>query len=825
MPKIITTKKNIYSSVSKKSKKQEGINKYKLKAELKSIYDVGELNNLPEFNYNYDLVYFKSLFDSLSFTDNKLHIIPFRFKYNTLSNENVLKIREYYYNKFINLGILKKINELFNYFDLSKYFKNYKLIATITHMIYKKNMNNKKTTLFILSSYNDTINTENMELVLLKNQVINTDVEYNFFKAKYPNIIDGQSLEKLENYFNSRKNKKFDNIIIEYYNINYNIFIYPLIFIIKLPLFIYLVCNALKLLKTGGYLIIDITIFNISIPSVLKIFSLLINLFEDVFIINESSITSSKLFKFTKFKGFSEIYNKNLIDELIKIGKIHMNKIFSIDDIIESLKSNKLFYKLDSELIKTLHTNTKAKKDKKILNDKILYDIPELMFSAIDINQGYKIINLINNAFRTQLYVRNYFINKYMNDTNSLLDYFKFNYINYYETIIINKLQISLENKDILNSIFNSFVEKINELTNKIYTLNNRHSNIYANIYSNIDTHTNYKCKLLNNFNIYYYQLLLLKRADCNILNRLSSRLNNILINHIDNTYNKKDINISQFISLYEILTIYKPVFSKYIINTLIINYNMINTGLLEVLHLMYPWFALNIQKNSTIITKTTFEKEFEHNIRYLDEISINNTLQAIKEYKKLGYTLIIPYINTNICNITEYYNQEVLQLLYVLGASSKHTNSITQHKLILDDIHTLEDIDKIYFLIDIIYIYSLLYKTIKIHKPYNTNNDTTFFIVGIDYLNNEDNDKNLLEKLIKVYNNPNTNKIITVPEAKQNEIMKIFIDIIIECNNWRFNAYKLCMCKKIKNINCYNLESGSNVKIPGYFNNPLKLL
>ena len=121
--------------------------------------------------------------------------------------------------------------------------------------------------------------------------------------------------------------------------------------------------------------------------------------------------------------------------------------------------------------------------------------------------------------------------------------------------------------------------------------------------------------------------------------------------------------------------------------------------------------------------------------------------------------------------------------------------------------------------------VHIIYLKTIKIHKPYNTNNDTTFYIVGIDYLDNKDYSKNLLEKLINNYDNQNSNKIIIVPETKQIEIMKILNNILNECNNWRFIAYKLCMCKKIKNINCYNLESGSNIEITGYFNNPLKLL
>lgn len=824
----MSSKKNIYKIKQKDvhksiTLKQHTIfKKKKLDVICKSIYDVEEFNNNIEYNYNYELVYYKILFDNIVIINNEIQIIPYRFQSNALNNENVLLIRNYYYNKFMKLNILSKIKELFKLFNVSKYFKDYKLTSLIKEHIYKQNIDYKKKTLFMLSSYTNIINNiDNVDIILLQNQVKNNDTEILFFKKKYPNIIDGQSINNLDIFFNSKKHSKYEHIFIEYFNINYNIFFNPLIFIIKLPYLIYLICNTLKILKTGGDLIIDISLFNNSTPLILKFFCILGNLFDDVILLNDEYISISKLLKFKSFKGLdNDIYNEKLIDKLINIGKEHMNKVFTIDDIIDCLKTSKIMYKLDNELIKLLQEHDKHDKHDK---HEILYDIPELMFSAIDINHGYKIINLITNAFKIHLYARNYFINKFEYDKNSLIDYFKFSYIKYYETMLINKIPIVDKDKQLLDTIVTNFINKLIEPQNKIYSLVNinksRKSRKFTKLLLNDNLFSN-KIKLNNNFNMYYYQLLLLKRIDCNIINKLSSRLDNSLFNYINNIYDKKEItNMSEFVSLYEILNIYKDHFSKNIINTLCINYNNINIELLKLIQLQYPWFVLNVQKSGVIMNKTNFEEEFNHNCRYIDEISIENTLHSLREYKNLGYTLIIPYINTNICNIYEYYQHEKLQLLYVLNSSCKHSNSITQHNIILDDIHTLYDIDKIYFLIEIIYMYSLLYRSIKIHKPFNTQHNTTFYIIGIDYLDTPNNFNDILLESNKI------EKLLTIPNDKYNEILNIINDIFEKCNDWRFSVYKLCKCKNIKNTKCYKFDSGSNAKIPVYFNNPLKLL
>lgn len=881
-----TSKPNTHSSITrpKKTKRLNG-----LKVVLKSIYDVKELYKSEEYNYSYDLIYFKLLCQSINIINNEIVILPYKFVGNTLYNENINILRNYYYDKFIKIDIIEGIKKIFSNLEINDKLYNTKLIGELNNKIITNLLNNKKNVLVITASYYDiNINfNKNIKLLLLQNQINNPVIQINLFKNKFSNTIDGQNNEKLIKYFDNN-NDKYSTIFIDFLNINYNFLADDLVPVIKLPLIIYVLFNALKKLDYNNRkceLYIKIANSINYLPIMTKIFCILINLFEDVEILYPDLNLNNKFIKFSKFRNFNNIYNETLINNIIKIGEENLNNVFDTDDFIDILISNKFFYNIDNKLVKKLkeqlnkhindesndESNDKTKSNK--IKHKILYDIPELNFSAVDMNEGYKFINKMNNITNKYNYIKNYFNNKYIINKSSILEFFQYLYINYYYFIENYNIVININTQKILENIFSNYVQKISapistkyginistklityysSISNKLNIIsklkysgksskrlksqfpieNAGNINVISKDINEIDPIGNYEYNIY--YKMYYYQLLLLKNIDCDIINKISNKINNTLSNYIS-----QDSKLSiETIALYEILNVFKSDFSKNIVNTLIINYHIIDDNILKAFNSKYPWFLVNIQKPNYISSKQTeYEKDFQHNIRYIDDISITNTLNLLKDYKTLGYTLIYPHININICNEQEYYKQELLQLLYILGSSNRYSNSISQHTIIIDDIFNINDSRMINCLIDIIYIYSLLYKNIKLYKPHNLNHNTTFYLIGLDFqLNNTESNRDIIDSVITniiyLLNNPNNDyKILEnisndVQTKLQNEIKSEIISNLVEilkkCNEWRFIAYKLCMCKNINSINCYKLLSDIKVNAPEYFIKPLK--
>jgi hypothetical protein len=839
---IKATKKNIKQTNDKTQQKKS--KKKMLKIELKSLYDINELINLPEFDYPLDLMYSRVLlFTRLFLKDGKLFIRSYNFKNYPSISENLKTFFTYYYNKFNSPEINEMINNKNNlYYNIIKYaiINN---ISYIKYIIEKEyNIINRNNTLFLVSdliSY--SIKNKNLDLVLLKiNETDDEISRYNSNKKIYPNLIDGQNIDKLNIFFNSlqKSNKKYDNICIENFKLNYDIFFRTHNFILKLPSIIYLIFNSIKNLNIGGNIHIEISTFNTnSIPIITKIFCILSNLFQNITIENLYNPIIEKILKLDEFKGFTNIYNEKLIDEIIILSEEHYNKILKVDDIISCLMSNKFYYKLDDDLINSLSPYKKP-------YTKILFDIPNLIFSSSDINQSYKIIKMINENTKKNLYLTNYFASKYVINPIYISDYFKILYLNNLELLNYYNIKIEIDYKTQLFYLYYDFIKNIGEPNNNILTIKHIKSLNINNIcnYENTDNNLifleNYIDKkiiflLVNNFKIYYNLSLLLKYNNCNTIYDLSNNLNKKIMRHITGitTNNIK----FEFISMLEILNIYKQIFKKNNTNALLINYNELNTEFLDAIKFYFSYQTVLIKLSGTLPNNNTTDntinnnycknskneeqQNYKYNIRYLNDDLIKNTIKSLNYYKIMGYNLIIPSINTFICNDLEYYNHEILQLLYIVSSSCKHSNSITKHKIIIDNLHKINNYNQINLIIDIIYIYSTLYKSIKIHCPLNTNNDTTFYIIGLDYLDNINTD--IINKFISILEHPNKKYSILNKNINKNiysKIIEYVINILEKCNNWRYNSYKLYFCKNLKLINCSNIAQAIYFKFDDYY-------
>jgi hypothetical protein len=853
------TKKTINKTNYKtQSKKNNKIHK-KLKIELKSLYDIDEIINLPEFNYVIDIIYFTILMGRLKLKNDKLIIEKYDFQYYSSISENVKKIFIYYYNKFNSFEINQIINDKKTpYYNLLKY--------TISNDInYEKyiienefNIINKNNTLFMFANTEINIKNKKTDLVLLANNTndlmkfkttkydeINT---YYNIKNIFPNIIDGQNIDKLDIFFNSlqKTNKKYDNICIENYMLNYDIFFKPYIFLLKLPSIIYLIFNSIKSLNIDGNIHIEISTFNTNIiPIIIKIFCILCKLFKNIKLENPNFSSTIKMLKLEGFIGFNNIYNEALIDDLIILAREYINKTLTTDDIISCLMSNKFYYKLDNELINNLTPYKKT-------YTKILFDIPDLIFPNEDMNKSYEIIKIITENTKKYLYLNNYFTNKYMINQANILDYFNFLNLRHLEELNFYNVKLQIDYKKQLSYVYNNFIKTIENPRNNILTIKHitslnisdiyNHNNMDNNMDNNIiDTNLIFSEKyiekkildnLINNFRIYYYQTLLLKYNVCTTIDDLNNNLNKQIMNYINGINKQKDIKF-EFISLFEILNIYKPIFKKNIVSVLAINYYKLNIELLDAINLLFPWNTILI-KHPTILLNSEnicennkndnyIENYYDYKIRHINDDQITNIIKSLSYYKIIGYSLIIPSINTSICNGLEYYNCEIQQLLYVLGTSCKHSNSITKHKIIIDNLHKINNYNQINLIVDIIYIYSTLYKSIKLHSPYNSNNNTIFYIIGLDYLDNINYD--IINKFISIFENPNKNYNILNKNINKILYMKIIqyvTNILENCNNWRYNAYKLCYCKKLKILDCSNLTKEIYFNFNKFYDNEL---
>lgn len=398
----------------------------------KYIYEVEEIQNRPEYNYNFTRMHcIKSTeIFVLGFHNNNLKELVMNryFKKQNIYNQeifdiylNIFKFMKDKYNKniFINNNLFEPLLENLKKYNISSYILRFFKTSLTTELLYK--FNNK---LVITNSDLEIENLSNLKCDFIYTKQL-------IAKKDFVKELKHISNNKLQNILFSYKNSDLNNAIDKYieqdkkYNciyinntyINYDFIISSIHLIIKFPYIFNVILNSLKVLNKNGILFITLFIGNkIEIPSLKKIFGYVIDLFEQWEIL-DYSMQHFIIIKLSNFYGLSNT-KLNKVNNLIKNIDEYEKDEFDLDDVAKCLLSNKYYYKYESEI---------TDYDKKI-KKKIIYDLPNLT-----ITYNYKITD---------------FINKY-NDINN-------NYLNFY-TKIYNKLVLVENNKKIYEIKLNKY--------------------------------------------------------------------------------------------------------------------------------------------------------------------------------------------------------------------------------------------------------------------------------------------------------------------------------------------------------------------------------
>jgi hypothetical protein len=196
----------------------------------------------------------------------------------------------------------------------------------------------------------------------------------------------------------------------------------------------YIVLNSLKVLKNNGNLDVIFYYSNLEIPSIKKLFSLLITSFNeyDIKFIHLNNIV---FISFKKFKGLKSKLLK-IIDCMIINAEQNKDNEFELNDIALCMRANKYYYKLDN------YNNYKLEPiidiDKQI-KKKIIYNFDiNITYSTIElkkINDFYKKYNKYNDIIFK--YIKNNYIDITKLTQNEIEHKLKTNYINIVNHLII----------------------------------------------------------------------------------------------------------------------------------------------------------------------------------------------------------------------------------------------------------------------------------------------------------------------------------------------------------------------------------------------------
>ena len=398
----------------------------------KNIFDIEEIQDLPEYDYDYIKVYSVFYFTLLEYfinnkqqlnTINLKNFIKDRFFPGSLiSNDNIIQI----YSKIIDFIIVNysNCNVKSNVININYIFKN-KVNSKVSHFIKNK---------LLYSLLNNSL--LNMNMNMNKNNKYKIIISNNFKTIEYFNnfttdIIsikqtanNNKLINEINNKFKSNKiyhamnyselssvlkniNKNVNSIVVDINYANYDLLIGNINIIIKSQFIINTIFNAIKYLKYGGNLIILLEHGYLSTPIFKKIISILLEIFKEYEIITLPTPTIN----FLIFKNLFKInnYQQNIINQIINKINQYEDKEFKLDDIYNLIISNKFTYKINNNQI--IHNITE---DNKKYN--ILFDIENL-----NIKNRKRVDEFYKDYYANQSKILN--INKILLKNDNLCDY------------------------------------------------------------------------------------------------------------------------------------------------------------------------------------------------------------------------------------------------------------------------------------------------------------------------------------------------------------------------------------------------------------------
>jgi hypothetical protein len=437
-----------------------------LKVITKNIFDIKEIQDLPEYDYDYKLMYLLRIPDYLynyNTYENIDDYVKERYFSNDLINYNQKLFNIYkniisYYQK-INVKYIQKHIIFHNLLDVLKKYN----IGLFFHRYLSDNLqiidNNIHNGLIITASDNEIKKYFNFkcDIIYIKQQT-NYEKVYNILYKAKPEIKNSFTINDLKNKL--RNKNTYNNIYINNSYINYDYLISSVHLIIKSPYFINLLLVSLSSLNNNGNIFIRIFDGNkIELPILKKIFSIIVSLFDNYNII--PYITNNIIIiKFYKFNIIKYNKNKDIINSIInKINK-YENLEFNLNDMTELLLTNKFYYKLDTELVLENSNHIKPIKPKYVLTDII---IGQNYYNIIDKDKSDKFIkeynDIIHNNIILQIQLYNEIIKNITNQ--NILN----NIINKYFDIKI----IFLINLMRLNNLIDIDIDLIKDFIQKIF--------------------------------------------------------------------------------------------------------------------------------------------------------------------------------------------------------------------------------------------------------------------------------------------------------------------------------------------------------------------
>jgi hypothetical protein len=422
-----------------------------IKIITKNIFDIKEIQDRPEYDYDFDKMYLISSIQDLTFlyeNINEKDLINLTKKRFFPSNIIIFndKLFDIYSNLMKNLK--KNYNLCIFYKKIIKHFIN---IITRFNIKFTRYLGDnlkiitdyKKNKLILTSSIDEIIlfSKYKYDIINIKNQKQNYEEFVNIKKIN-PNIVCGFTIDELKNTFKTL-NKKYDNIYINNIYMNYDYIVRSIYLFLKLPYFSYILLSSLNLLNNNGNLIFRVYLGNkIEIPFLKKIFSMIIQCFDNYEFSNYFAI-QILVIEFKKFNSNAFKKIKLIIDKtLLEIAKYENNE-FILDDVVNLLLSNNFYYKIQSN---------ENIFNKNLITKHILYDLNIDEFISINNKSNEFILKYNNLVDKLLLFYKN--IYNYLYNDNQYNFCKKINDLFIYKILLILKSYFDNELLD-YNTYFN----------------------------------------------------------------------------------------------------------------------------------------------------------------------------------------------------------------------------------------------------------------------------------------------------------------------------------------------------------------------------------
>jgi len=424
-----------------------------IKIITKDIYDMREIQNLPEYDYDFFKMYSLKIF-ILKYVSNmnmSIHdfVMKSFFRGSLLYNENLYKI----YYKIVNTAVENiKLESLGDkILNIDYIIKNNSFFVTEIENNLLYNLVGKYNNRLIITNNIDKIKYFSIYKndIISINQFVNEKERENELNNISNKIMIAHNYNNLTNILNNIlcKNKTYDSILIIIAYANFD-FIGKINLICKTQTIIFTVLNALLKLNKNGNLVICLREGYLDTPILKKILTILCGLFNSNDFIGLDSIYRIFI-KFDKFKGL-DYKNRKIIESLIEQIKSYEKDEINQNNAISLLLSNKFYYQ-----IKYSDIDIKNDIENKNFNSKVLFDVEGLLINNKLISN---IMNKYNLYIKKQNLINNRISNFYKitNLTNAdKIKIIKYQYICLFENIKQYNI-INIENINNLIRIFKS---------------------------------------------------------------------------------------------------------------------------------------------------------------------------------------------------------------------------------------------------------------------------------------------------------------------------------------------------------------------------------